>query len=134
MHPTPNLCPICGHDLTVTRLHCRRCDTAIEGRFAPGPFAGLTQAQLAFVEAFLKSEGKFTRMEGELGLSYPTLRSRLHDILRDLGYEPGADGAEPSSPVDAATRRSILEKLDAGEITTEEAVQQLKGDSEGDTE
>ena len=44
----------------------------------------------------MRNEGKLNRMEDELGLSYPTIRSRLHEIIRALGYEPGQD--EPGVP------------------------------------
>ncbi len=63
-------------------------------------------------------------MEGELGLSYPTIRSRLHEIIRALGYEPGKDEATAQ-----ADRRSVLDELDSGAITFEEAMSRLRGES-----
>src|SRR3972149_11918976 len=71
------LCPVCGERLTVARLHCRACSTSIEGQFDPGPLGRLTVEQLVFVETFVRCEGKLNRMEREVGLSYPTPRSRL---------------------------------------------------------
>jgi hypothetical protein len=115
---------VCGDTLSVVRLHCRSCDTSLEGRFTTGPLGGLTHEQLEFVETFLRCEGKFTRMEGETGWSYPTLRSRLHEVIRALGYEPGADD---SAAVDAEARRRILTELDAGRLSADEALRQLKG-------
>jgi hypothetical protein len=117
-------CPACGSELTVTRLHCRNCDTAVEGRFAQGPFRGLSGEQHAFLETFVRCEGKFTRMEGELGLSYPTLRSRLHDIIRAMGYEPGSDDTAPTEEV----RRGVLKELEEGKLSAEDAIARLKGD------
>lgn len=124
MNPLLTRCPVCDGDLAVTRLKCRSCATAIEGRFSLGPLAALDSEQLEFVETFVRCEGKFTRMEGELGLSYPTIRNRLHDIIRALGYEPGAE--EPTGPSDEE-RRQFLAQLEAGEITTDEAVELLRG-------
>jgi len=124
MQPMPNACPFCGGELTVTRLYCPACETSVEGRFHSGPFAGLSQEQLDFVEAFVRCEGKFTRLEGELQLSYPTLRSRLYEIIRALGYEPGAEEAVPPTGGD---RESILAELEAGTINAEEAIERLKG-------
>jgi hypothetical protein len=118
-------CPVCGDELAVTRLYCPACSTTIEGRFAGGPFARLSAEQLDFLETFVRCEGKFTRMEGELGLSYPTLRSRLHELIRALGYEPGAD--EAPEPIDDEERRQILLALDEGTISAEEAMSKLKG-------
>ena len=78
-------CPVCNGELTVTRLHCETCDTSIEGRFANGAFAGLTPEQLDFIETFVRCEGKITRMEDEMALSYPTIRNRLQEVIRALG-------------------------------------------------
>lgn len=123
MHPAPHSCPVCQGELVLTRLVCRECETAIEGRFESGPFSRLSPEQLHFVEAFVRNEGKITRMEEEFKLSYPTIRSRLHEVIRALGYEPGKD-----SPVALTEeeRRKILEDLDSGKITSEEAMRMLE--------
>ena len=121
MQPVIGKCPVCKENLAVTRLHCPNCDTALEGRFSLGHFHQLTPEQLAFVELFLRSEGKLTRVQDELKLSYPTVRNRLTDVIRALGYEvdePAMSGEE---------RKSILSDLAEGKITAEEAVQLLKG-------
>jgi len=123
MNTLPSKCPICGGEIAITRIYCRDCDTTIEGRFVTGPFSQLTQEQLHFVETFVRCEGKITRMEDELELSYPTIRNRLHEIIRALGYEPGAD--EPAG-LSEKERQRILEDLDSGNITAEEAMQMLK--------
>jgi hypothetical protein len=117
---------VCRSELAVTRLECGECGTHIEGRFAGGPFGALSPEQLEFVETFVRCEGKFTRMEGELGLSYPTLRSRLYDIIRAMGYEPGAEEAR----VTAADRKRILEQLERGEMEAADAIRQLRGDGQ----
>lgn len=122
MYPVVGKCPICGDDLTVTRLHCRNCDSALEGHFNLGRFYLLSAEQLHFVETFIKNEGKITRVEEELGLSYPTVRSRLNDVIRALGYEVPAEAA-----ISTERRQSILERVQAGEITPGEAVELLKG-------
>ncbi len=124
MRSAPTHCPVCGGDLAVTRLVCFGCDTSIEGTFAPTPFSGLSPEQMGFVWTFVRCEGKFNRLERELGLSYPTLRNRLHDVIRALGFEPGGEEvARPSS----AERQQVLERLERGEITATEAVRLLSG-------
>ncbi|MBE9471791.1 MAG: DUF2089 domain-containing protein, partial [Chloroflexi bacterium] len=85
MYPVPTDCPVCHDDLLVTRLVCRNCGTALEGRFAMGRLSQLTPEQLHFVEVFIRCEGKINRVQEELGLSYPTVRSRLEDVIRALG-------------------------------------------------
>jgi hypothetical protein len=118
-------CPVCDAELTISRLHCETCDTTIEGRFARSAFAGLTPEQLDFVETFVRCEGKITRMEEEMALSYPTIRNRLQDVIRALGYEPGKDEL---TDVSDDKRRSVLEELDAGKISADEAMRLLHGE------
>ncbi len=122
MHPIPGECPVCGGELIVTRLACRECDTVIQGRFITGPFSNLSNEQLIFLEVFIKNEGKITHMEKDLDLSYPTIRNRLHEIIRALGYDPGKD--DPSALTEVE-RRQILEDLNQGHITSEEAMRML---------
>lgn len=147
MNPMPASCPVCGGEMVVTRLHCLTCDTTLEGEFHPGvnrgpevfspeqlkslmPFSRLTPEQLYFILTFVRCEGRFNRMEEELNLSYPTLRNRLDDILRQMGFEPIAEpqeaAASPTGP-SPAERQQILEALSRGEITSEEARQRLSG-------
>jgi hypothetical protein len=124
MNVLPTKCPLCGGEIAVTRIYCRDCDTTLEGRFVGGPFSQLTQEQLDFVETFIRCEGKISRMEDEINLSYPTIRNRLHEIIRALGYEPGG-GEEPSGLSDEERQR-ILEDLDAGRISAEKAMHLLQ--------
>lgn len=124
MYPVIGTCPVCGENLTVTRLYCRACDSAIEGHFTLGRFYQLAPEQMAFVETFIRCEGKLTRVQEELGMSYPTARARLTEVIQALGYEV-SDSKPDISPEE---RRMILEQLASGEISSEEAVHQLQGD------
>jgi hypothetical protein len=63
-------------------------------------------------------------MEVELDLSYPTIRNRLHEAIRALGYEPG--GEEPITGLSDTERQRILEDLDQGVISAEEAMRLLQ--------
>jgi hypothetical protein len=116
-------CPICNDTLHVTRLHCRSCDTSIEGHFALGRLYQLSPDQLSFVETFIRSEGKINRVEGELGLSYPAVRARLSEIIEALGFEVG----EPEPEISEDTRRAVLGELSAGKLSAEEALEILRG-------
>ncbi len=131
MQPLPAKCPLCGGELVVTSLQCRVCDTRFEGRFLPQitPFASLTPAQLAFLETFIRCEGKLNCVGEKLDLSYPTVRNRLREIIKVLGYEPEPDeeaGEEEAAP-DEALRRKVLDDLEAGRITAAEALRLLEG-------
>ena len=77
-----------------------------------------------FVETFVRLEGKITRMEKELNLSYPTIRKLLHDVIRGLGYEPG--GEEEMEELSEEERQQILNDLDSGSISLEDALAKLK--------
>ncbi len=122
MYPVLGQCPICQDDLVVTQLHCRNCDTTLQGHFELGRLYQLTPEQLSFVEIFIRCEGKITRVEQELGISYPTVRARLHDVIRALGYEVGEE--EPT--LDDAKRRAILEDLAQGRVSSQEAIKLLR--------
>ena len=124
MYPVVGTCPVCGETLTVTRLYCRTCDTTVEGHFSLGRFYQLSPEQMAFVETFIRCEGKLTRVQEELGMSYPTVRSRLNEVIQALGYEV----TESKPEVSLEERRAILEQLAAGEISSQEAVQLLQGE------
>jgi hypothetical protein len=113
----------------VTRLHCRSCGTTLEGEFSVGRFGRLTKEQLVLLESFLRSRGNLRDMERELGISYPTVRSRVEALVRALGFGP-RDGEEAeasdagtaaSSGEAAATRQEILERLARHEIGADEA-------------
>jgi hypothetical protein len=127
MHPAPTRCPVCTSELTVARLHCSSCDTSIEGRFTGGPFSHLTAEHLDFIVTFVRCEGKINRMELELGLSYPTIRNRLHEVIRVLGFEPGK---EEVVEVSAEKRNAVLDELEAGRISADAAMRMLRGEEE----
>lgn len=120
-YPVMGRCPVCDELLEVTRLYCRHCDTSIEGHFGLGRFYHLTPEQLFFVETFVRCDGKINRVEEELGISYPTVRNRLNQVIQALGYE-----VRQEATLSVQERRAILERLAAGEITSAEAVELLE--------
>ncbi|HEX6475255.1 MAG TPA: DUF2089 domain-containing protein [Candidatus Limnocylindria bacterium] len=130
-------CPVCEGELTISRLHCRSCGTALEGEFGVGRFGRLSKEQLALLESFLRSKGNLKEMERELGISYPTVRGRVDALVRALGLAEGEEGegesdesaVEAPAAVDAdlaAQRREILERLAKREIAADEAAAALR--------
>jgi hypothetical protein len=83
----------------------------------------LTPEQRHFVEIFIRCEGKLNRVQEELGLSYPTVRNRLEEVIRGMGYEVG-EREETSDQ----RRQEILERLARKEISAEEALQLMGED------
>ena len=126
MYPMPGQCPVCGDALSVTRLHCRHCDTAIEGHFSLGRLAQLNAEQIHFVETFIRSEGTLKRVEKELGISYPTVRSRLKEVIRAMGFEVVSDYDGENTSLTEQERHEILDQLYRGELSSEEALSLLK--------
>jgi hypothetical protein len=122
MYVMPGRCPVCGETLHVTRLQCRNCETTIEGVFEASRLSRLSPEQLSFVETFLRCEGTIKRVEKELGISYPTVRSRLEEVIHSLGFEVLSTYPTESTRLTDAERAEILDRLDRGEITSEEAL------------
>lgn len=140
----PESCPVCGEHMTITRLTCDHCGSALEGAFeAPGAgdaqsatrksgplgvtrgdvtrFGRLTRLddeQLEFVEVFLRCRGVIKNVEDMLGVSYPTVRARLNTTLEAMGF----GGDEESPPAERRrVRREILSELASGRIGADEA-------------
>jgi hypothetical protein len=137
-HDVISTCPVCSGELAVTRLHCRSCGTTLEGEFSVGRFGRLTREQLALLESFLRSRGNLREMERELGISYPTVRSRVEALVRALGFGPRSDsdeasdeaasgaGATSGSTDVGAARQQLLERLARKEITADEAAAAIR--------
>lgn len=120
-------CPVCTSPLEVVRLRCTTCGTAIEGSFSPSnnPFAKLTPEQVQFVLTFVRCEGRLNRMEEQVNASYPTIRNRLLEIIRALGYEPG--GEDVATRLNSVDRLRILDDLQSGVIDADQARRMLQG-------
>ena len=114
-------CPICSQSLHVVRLECDSCGTSLEGLFTLGRFHSLTPEQLEFLETFIRCRGSFKDVERDLGISYPTVRSRLDAVIRALGFP---SQAEPDRDVER--RKEILRELAEGRIAPDDAASLLE--------
>jgi hypothetical protein len=113
-------CPVCGNETEVTRITCNSCDTVIEGHFKLCKFCKLTNDQRAFLDVFIKCRGNIKEVEKELGVSYPTVKNKLEDVASALGHK-----GEPQPEV-PGRKKEILDKLNTGEISVEEAIELMK--------
>ncbi len=77
----PTMCPACSSQLKVKSLICEKCDTEIQGQFELSPLAGLSPDDQAFVLEFMKTSGSLKDLAKLHGLSYPTIRNRLDEII-----------------------------------------------------
>lgn len=122
--PVLGQCPVCDHELTVIRLNCGNCGTSVSGTFRLERFSRLSADHLRFLETFIKNRGVIKDVEAELGISYPTVRARLDEVIRQLGFAPDDDGQlRPSQSRDI--RREILELLQTKQISAGEASRRL---------
>ncbi len=123
-------CPVCAGSVQVTELSCESCGTKVQSAFERCRFCGVAPEHLQFVEMFLRSRGNISYVGAEMGISYPTVTKRLDAALAALGL---SDIAAPyETPIvkppggRESDRRHILEMLDTGEITAEEAARRLQ--------
>ena len=108
-------CPFCEGKLEISRLGCIQCDTSIETTLPIPAFFRLPPDLQEFVMIFLRCQGKIRDVAKELGISSPTVIKRLDLVNVLLGNQSAPSG-----------RKDILEQLERGEITVQEATQLLK--------
>ena len=130
-HDVISTCPVCSSELAVTRLHCRSCGTTLEGDFSVGRFGRLNREQLILLESFLRSRGNLREMERELGISYPTVRSRVEALVRALGFGARAETDEPDDTggehvPDGRSREEILQALARHEMSADDAAAAIR--------
>ncbi len=142
MYPVPGICPVCGDELSVTRLHCGRCATTLEGLFTLGRFHYLTREQQQFIGIFIKCRGKIKDVEQALNISYPTVVKLLDELVAALDVDTEENievalpiplnipGPLPLPEISAERRRIILDDLSNGRISSAEALRLLQGGEE----
>lgn len=123
-HPLPQRDPITGGKLHVSELTGDESGITIRGRFALPAYSQLDADQAKFLEIFLRCRGTLSGVERELGISYPTVRARLDALLDTLGWAPLREPAKPNKG-----KLTVLEELERGEITPEEAKRKLRGEA-----
>ncbi len=111
-------CPICESDLIVTKLQCTNCKTEISGTFQLSKFNYLSKEHLYFIEVFIKNRGNIKQIEKELGISYPTVKRNLDEVILSLGYKVSDEGR--------LKKEEIFKRLEKGEITALEAAKLIK--------
>ena len=76
----PLQCPGCDTSLKF----CEQCGTKVCGEFELPPLARLTEKEQTFVLDFVKASGSLKDMAKSMGLSYPTVRNLLDDLIIKL--------------------------------------------------
>lgn len=115
------VCPVCNGLMEVRELSCPACEVSVVGSFTPSPLKVLSDKEEEFVLLFLQARGNLKEMERVLGVSYPTVRSRMESIIEKLGLIPFEEKEE-----ERLERLDLLKKLEKGEISSKEAMELLK--------
>lgn len=125
-YKAPGKCPVCGEKLSITKLGCPKCSTAIEGDFQPCEFCRLPEDDLEFVKVFIKCRGNIKDVEKDLGISYPTVRGKLDAVIRGLGFEVSAKETQLEKDTKESARSEILDRLSKGELSAKDAAEKIR--------
>src|SRR6516164_4430258 len=106
-----------GAPIIIERVSIPEKGIPVEGSFVPPQLARLTLEDQVFVVAFLRSHGSIKEMEQVFGVSYPTIKARLNRIAGQLEFVE----TNPSP-----SRAEVLERLNKGELTPDEAIRALE--------
>jgi hypothetical protein len=109
-------CPICSQNLEIREYFCTQCHTTIRGRFAIDIFAGLNDIQLEFIKTFLISQGNIKEMEKRLNISYPTVKSRLADIIDIIAPQEKQNH----------NYMDLLDEIDRGNLSVDDVITEMQ--------
>lgn len=128
-------CPTCGGPLAITEVRCERCATQVRSQYQPCPFCRLSPEQMNFALLFVQNRGNLSDLEKALGVSYPTIRGKLEEIIRLVTAAPAtaAPGAPAPGPgllgrlsAEAERRREILAQVAGGQLGAAEGLAALR--------
>ncbi|MXY54591.1 MAG: DUF2089 domain-containing protein [Gammaproteobacteria bacterium] len=131
--PAANLrCPACRGQLFPRELECVDCGLHLQASYPRNEFARLDDDALHLLRIFVACEGRIRDMERALGVSYPTVKSRLAGLRETLGF--GAEQArrkkaepKPEEAPEPKTASDTIGRLERGEIDFDEAMRRLQG-------
>ena len=117
MEKLTSTCPVCSSAMEIERLRCTSCEVAVEGRIPIPRLARLPAEDREFVELFVRSSGSLKAVAEKMGISYPTIRSRLNRVIETLEKEEEGE---------RSLRNQILDDVEKGTISVDEAVRRLR--------
>lgn len=120
---SPRQCPTCDGELHLTGLACDECGTSIQGDFTRCEFCDLSTDQRELLRVFLASRGNAKELERHLGVSYPTARARLDDLLATMGIAP--------TTTPRGSRRDVLDAVGRGDLSADDALAELGSRKKG---
>ncbi len=117
MEKLASTCPCCSARMEIESLRCTSCDVTVQGSIPIPRLARLSAEDREFVELFVRSSGSLKAVAGKLGISYPTVRSRLDRVIQALQEQEEAE---------RDTRKQILDAIEHGELSVDDAIKQLR--------
>ncbi len=118
-----------GRAMTIERVRIGGEDIAIEGQFELPPLARLSFEDQVFIAAFVRAHGSIKEMERLFGISYPTVKGRLNRLSEELAFvhvQVASGEGEEHVENRQTAERDVLDRLEAGEITVQQAVALLR--------
>ena len=112
-------CPACGDDLKISTIKCCGCGLEIKNDFELTPFDRLNPEQYTFLIEFLKSQGNLKSVQNTLGLSYPTAKKKLSQLLTSLDLN---NNTEPLAELDISEWKSNLDSHNASDIIKQKLI------------
>lgn len=109
-------CPDCGRAMIPVACECQHCDIRMEGKFSVSILSQLSPNDQALVIAFVRSFGSIKKIQELLGVSYPTARARIADLIHRL---------DSTMETTDYSESQVLEKLDRGDISFSQAMEEL---------
>lgn len=77
----PIICPSCESALNVSQMKCTHCETEVNGNYNLPLYLKLSREEQDFILQFFLSSGSIKEMSKKAGLSYPTMRNKMDDLI-----------------------------------------------------
>jgi hypothetical protein len=117
VQPVGNECPYCKTPMAVTQMTCGACQVTIAAAFPMSRLAGLPVEHQRFIEMFVLAGGNLKEIAEQVGVSYPTIRSRLDKVIEALRGEIGKT---------QRVRGNVLDAVEPGKTSAEAAARLIK--------
>jgi hypothetical protein len=118
VHMIIRQCPLCHEkQLRIKKLECTACGVNFEGDFYSSPLLNLSAEQQRFIELFMLNSGSLKKMADSMGVTYPTIRTRLDAVIEAL---------EQQIAKRDEYKNEILEQVNQGRLSPEKAAQIIK--------
>lgn len=110
-------CPVCKSELTLSRMKCGGCGVVLEGNFNLPRLARLSMEHRKLAEDMILCGGNLKELAVECGVSYPTLRKRVDELLSALRNLKLSDEEKVSA---------ILTSMESGQLAAEEGIRKIR--------